>query len=114
MKRLLAVCAAVLLLLAYGTAFADESMGGAMGTQDKMITNDDLQKIDPNQDNSTLNQMPGGQAEGSSPGGVSTDTDTLKKEDGLEQQPVDKTPGEPGRSEPEGDRPATDLDVPKY
>jgi len=101
MKTLLTLSAVVALVIAFANAYADDDMTGAAYDNDRMITNDNLPTINPDQGGATLNRMPAeSNAEGSAAGGMGSDSDNWKKEGELGKEPVDKTPMEPGKKEP--------------
>src|SRR5512136_1854957 len=109
MKYLLAFLAGIAVLLASGYAYGEDRMAGYAFGGDKMISNDDLQNASPDKDSSTFNQMPMSEgSEGSAPGGLSNDSDSLKKEIDEGKEPIDKTPVEPSK-EPERRGPGTDM-----
>jgi len=66
-------------VVAFGMAYAEESMSGDMG-DDKVIHNDDLSHIHLDQDRATLNQMPKTEAEGYAAGGVTKEEDSMGAE----------------------------------
>jgi hypothetical protein len=75
MKRLLSLFAGIVLVLAFGIAYADELQPGYGYTSDKMIRDEDIQKYDQDTNRGTTDQMPAlPEVRGSAPGGVSGDT----------------------------------------
>jgi hypothetical protein len=85
-KKVLSLLAGMVFVLAVGMAYADDVIPGNKDTGDKMIRDEDLQKYNLDQSQSTVNQMPSVPgAEGSAPGGI-RDSDTVTK-------PSDTGPG---------------------
>lgn len=114
MKYLLTFLAGIVLLIASGYGYGEDRMGGYTYGGDKMITNDDLKNATPDSDSSTFNQAPSPQGtEGSSPGGASSDSDSMTRDSDRGKEPVDKTPMEPAKERDSGHS-GTDMYRPGY
>ncbi len=87
MKRILSLIIGTIFVVAFGMAYAGESMSGDMG--DKVIRNDDLSHIHLDQDRATLNQMPETEAEGYAAGGVTKEEESLGAETEQGSKPAE-------------------------
>lgn len=96
MKKMLSLLIGMGLVLSLGIAYAGDGAGGAMYPSERMIRDDDLPRLNLDQDRATVNQMPANPgAEGSAAGGLREEpknTDT-----GIEQskEPADIVPATP-------------------
>jgi hypothetical protein len=100
MKKLLSFLIVIVLVLAFGIAYADELQPGDGYSSDKMIRDDDIQKYNQDTDQSTVNQTPvlPDEIKGSAPGG-GKDTDPGWKSDTYEKTaPVEKDQKRPSDS----------------
>jgi hypothetical protein len=91
MKMLLSVIALVSFALATTTVNAEVAETNKLDIGDRMISNEDLQHLELDQDRSTVNEMPKSfDAEGSAPGGVSEDQeqvpDTIDRDHAPDQK----------------------------
>jgi hypothetical protein len=77
-KKIFSLVMGTVFVVAFGMAYAEESMSGDMG--DKVIRNDDLSHIKLDQDRATLNQMPEIEAEGYAAGGVTKEEESMGAE----------------------------------
>jgi hypothetical protein len=97
MKKFLSFIMGMGLVLSLGMAYAEEGAGGIVYPSEKMIRDDDLPRLNLDQDRATVNQLPAVPGrEGSAAGGVrqepkSTDTDIEQS-----KEPVEKIPAVPG------------------
>jgi hypothetical protein len=102
MKKLLSLFAGIVLVLAFGMAYADELRSGDGYASDKMIRDEDIQKYDQDMGPGTTNQMPAlPEIQGSAPGGVSGGDDSYDKPVPAEQdttKPSDSGDGMGGPS----------------
>jgi hypothetical protein len=96
MKKILAMLMGMAFIITFGLEFA-EDMSGPQGTGDKIIRDEDIQRLEMDQDRATVNQMPAesGTA-GSGAGGVSKDSDSTYKDSDWGKAPVEKTPAKRG------------------
>ena len=97
MKKFLYFIMGMGLVLSLGMAYAEEGAGGIEYPSEKMIRDDDLPRLNLDQDRATVNQMPAGSGtEGSAAGGVSAEPQS--SDTGIEQskEPVEKSPALPG------------------
>ena len=97
MKKILSLLGGLVIMAAFGMAYADDMMPGNKDTGDKMVRDDDLQKYDRDLTQGTVNQMPSEQgAEGTAGGGVSGEKDSTVKKDTHEgSAPVENYSPEP-------------------
>lgn len=109
-KKILSLLGGIVILGAFGIAYADDTMPGNADTGDKMIRNEDLKKYDHDQGQGTVNQMPAVKdEEGSAGGGVSSEKASTVKKDTFEgPAPVEKYSPEP-KDEGNGLRGGEDL-----
>ncbi|MDA8098887.1 MAG: hypothetical protein M0042_04615 [Nitrospiraceae bacterium] len=98
MKRIVTLFAGIVVLIAAAAAiYAGPRTAASTYSSDKMITNDDLEKIKPDQEHSTLNQMPSAPegSQGSAAGGVSSEPGTVKEQNSREKGSLETKPAGP-------------------
>jgi hypothetical protein len=97
MKKILSLVMGIGVILSLGMAYAEEGIGGARDTSDKMIRDDDLLRYNLDQERATINQMPAAPgSEGSAAGGVSAEPESAGTDIEQSKAPVDKGPTVPG------------------
>jgi len=97
MNKILSLVMGIGLIFSLGMAYAEEGIGGARDTTDKMIRDDDLLRYNLDQDRATINQMPAEPgSEGSAAGGVSGEPESTGTDIEQSKSPVDKGPAIPG------------------
>jgi hypothetical protein len=117
MKKLLTIFAGMLLVLAFGIAYADELQPGDGYSSDKMIRNEDIQKYDQDMGQGTVNQMPAlpDEVKGSAAGGGSKDTESDWKSDTYEKNgPVEKDMSKPSGGGSDRETQPKNLDPYRY
>ena len=101
MKKVLSLLAGIAFVLAFGMAYADDAMPGSKDTGDKMIRDEDLQKYNKDQSQSTVNQMPAKpDAEGSAAGGSENPGSTPKDDTYEKPAPAEKDTTKPADTGP--------------
>jgi hypothetical protein len=97
MKKFLSFIMGMGLVLSLGMAYAEEGSSGIEYPSDKMIRDDDLPRLNLDQDRATVNQMPAVPGrEGSAAGGVREEPAGTSTEIEQSKQPVEKSPIVPG------------------
>jgi hypothetical protein len=95
MKKLLSLLSGMAIVLTFGMALAEDNAGQTKDPGNVTVRDDDLPRINLDQDRATLNQTPAETgADGSAPGGVSGESDLIK--DIKIPADVDKLPAEEG------------------
>lgn len=93
MKNILSLSAGIFLLLVSGYAYAEDTLPPAGDRSCRMITNEELPTLSPEEGGATFNQMkaePG--AEGSAAGGTNSDGNAGRKESGRKDRAAERTP----------------------
>ncbi len=117
MKKVLSLLAGMAFVLAFGMAYADDKMPESKDLGDKMISNEDLQKLDQDQSKSTVNQMqsqPG--AGGSAAGGMEKPGSNPMDETSEKPAPTEKDMTMPSDTGPAMKEPGLDKkeDIYRY
>jgi hypothetical protein len=97
MKKILSLIMGMGLVVSLGLAYAEESMGSAGDTGDKIIRDDDLLHFDLDQNRATINQLPAAPGtEGSAAGGIRGEPENKGIDIEQSKEPSDKGPATPG------------------